>query len=529
LFIVSSAHALSFAPHVSYELSETSPADIVTADFNNDGYNDLAITMSGADGGVGSVSILLGDGSGAFPTHNQITASDVDGLGYTPWGIAATDFNSDGNQDLVVTAYGSGVYKVNTYLGNGAGSFTASSILLTASQSPATAVTGFFNNDAHVDIAVGSDSGSGAGVSVFLGVGDGTFGSADPVTGSNSLSVRDIVTADFNRDGFTDVITTRQVLLNDGNGEFSPAANIGGSTAVGVSVFDASRDGWADVVIAKSSSIDVWLNNQAGSLTFADTYTLASSNITAIAFTDFDTNGDPDFVVTDEFNDQVHIFQGLGDGDFALPESFATGIEPKTIAAVDWSGDNAVDIAAPCRNGGETPYTAVLIQQAGGGTPPAGILQFSGSAYHVAEDGNSLLITVTRISGSAGNISVDYQSGDGTATAGNDYTAVGGALSFAEGETSRTISIPIFDDTIFEIDESFVINLANATNGAALGSPNTATITIIDNNDPQPPSPTPSPTLPSPVSSSDSGGGGISALFLLTIAVLNIYRWRKYF
>ena len=64
-----SAHALGFATEVSYELSETSPVDILTADFNNDGNNDLAVSMSGEAGGVGSVSILLGDGNGTFPDH----------------------------------------------------------------------------------------------------------------------------------------------------------------------------------------------------------------------------------------------------------------------------------------------------------------------------------------------------------------------------------------------------------------------------------------------------------------------------
>lgn len=65
LFSVTS-YALDFAAQVSYELSETSPADIVSADFNNDGNSDMAVAMSGEAGGVGNVSILLGDGAGAF-------------------------------------------------------------------------------------------------------------------------------------------------------------------------------------------------------------------------------------------------------------------------------------------------------------------------------------------------------------------------------------------------------------------------------------------------------------------------------
>jgi len=480
-----SAHALSFAPQVSYELSETSPADIVSTDFNNDGYDDLAVTMSGADGGVGGISILLGDGAGTYPSHNQIAASDVDGLGFSPWGIAAADFNEDGNQDLVVTAYGTGKYEVNIYLGDGAGLFTASVALATASQSPATVVTGFFNNDTHVDIAVGSDSGSGAGVSVFFGVGDGTFSTANPITDSNSFSVKDIVAADFDLDGSVDLITPRQILINDGNGNFSLADSPGGSTAVGVSAFDANRDGWVDIVIANSTSIDILLNNQSGATNYFDTYSLSSSKLTAIDTVDFDNDGDPDFVVSDEFNDQVLVFKGVGDGSFAAPESFTTGLQPKTVIAADWSGDNAADIAAPYRNGGETPYVSVLIQQSGGGTLPAGSFQFSSATYSVAENGGSITVAVSRVVGSSGAVSVDYASADGSAKAGNDYTAVSGTLNFADGQISQTIIVPILDDPDYEGNENFTLSISNATGGATIAAPATTTITIVE-NDPAP-------------------------------------------
>jgi len=485
LVVATNVRALSFAPQVSYELSETTPAGIAAADFNNDGYGDLAITMSGADGGVGSVSILLGDGTGAFPSHNQLTASDVDGLGYTPWGIAAADFNNDGNQDLVVTAYGAGVYRVSVYLNDGNGLFVASDLLATVSQSPSTVVTGFFNNDAHVDIATGSDSGTGAGVSVFFGVGDGTFGNANPITASTSLSVKDMVTADFNLDGDTDLITTRQVLLNDGNGVFSVAGITGGNTAVAVSAFDINRDGRVDIVLATSTSIDIWRNDQNGSLIYVDTYDLASGNITALASTDFDNNGDPDIVVSDYTNSQVHVYQGLGDGSFALPESFTTGAQPKTVIVADWSGDGAADIAAAYRNGGETPYASVLIQVADTTPPPTGSFQFSSATYSVAENSASLTVTVSRVAGSAGAVSVDYASADGSATAGNDYSVVSGTLDFAAGQISQTIVVSLLDDASYEGNENFTLSLSNATGGASVAAPATTTITILE-NDPAP-------------------------------------------
>ncbi len=61
-------------------------------------------------------------------------------------------------------------------------------------------------------------------------------------------------------------------------------------------------------------------------------------------------------------------------------------------------------------------------------------------------------------------VSVDYATADGTATAGLDYQAVAGTLTFSPGETSLTIDVPILGDTIAEGDETFFVNLSNATN-----------------------------------------------------------------
>ena len=58
----------------------------------------------------------------------------------------------------------------------------------------------------------------------------------------------------------------------------------------------------------------------------------------------------------------------------------------------------------------------------------------------------SLTVTVLRTGGTAGNLTVDYATADGTAIAGQDYTSTSGTLTFSAGETSKTIQIPILDD-----------------------------------------------------------------------------------
>jgi hypothetical protein len=116
----------------------------------------------------------------------------------------------------------------------------------------------------------------------------------------------------------------------------------------------------------------------------------------------------------------------------------------------------------------------------GGG---AGILKLSAATYSVGEGDGSLTVTVDRVGGSAGAVSVDYATVDGTATVGSDYTAASGTLNFASGVTSATFSITILEDTVYEANETFTVSLSNPQGGATLGTPSTATVTIIDNDE----------------------------------------------
>jgi Leucine-rich repeat (LRR) protein len=113
----------------------------------------------------------------------------------------------------------------------------------------------------------------------------------------------------------------------------------------------------------------------------------------------------------------------------------------------------------------------------------AGTLQFSSATYRVDEDGVSVEITVTRVGGSDGAVSVDYSSSDGTATAGDDYTAIFGTLNWKDGNsTDKVITVAIINDTIYEGNETFNLTLTNATGGATIGDPDTAKVTITDND-----------------------------------------------
>jgi PKD repeat protein len=133
----------------------------------------------------------------------------------------------------------------------------------------------------------------------------------------------------------------------------------------------------------------------------------------------------------------------------------------------------------------ENPAEVVIVAK------PA--IQWNPATYTVDEDGGSVTLTSTRSGGGSSDVSVSYSTEDGTAQAGLDYTSKTGQLTFpAGGPTSQTVTIPITEDTAIEGAESFKVTLT-ADDEETIGSPQTATVTIHD-NDPSSPSPTPTPS-----------------------------------
>ncbi|HSE24694.1 MAG TPA: PQQ-dependent sugar dehydrogenase, partial [Pyrinomonadaceae bacterium] len=122
----------------------------------------------------------------------------------------------------------------------------------------------------------------------------------------------------------------------------------------------------------------------------------------------------------------------------------------------------------------------------------ASSLQFAATKYVVNEGERNISVIVTRIGSSASPATVNFATSDsagpicssinGHASSRCDYDGKLGVLSFAAGETSKTISIPIIDDVYAEGAETFQITLSNP-NGASLGAPATATLTINDNDE----------------------------------------------
>jgi hypothetical protein len=101
-----------------------------------------------------------------------------------------------------------------------------------------------------------------------------------------------------------------------------------------------------------------------------------------------------------------------------------------------------------------------------------------------AAEGNSgtttMAFTVRLSTASAQPVSVRYATADGAATAGSDYTAASGTLSFKPGEASKTISVTVTGDTTIEADESFTVTLSSPVNATIADGSATGAITNED-------------------------------------------------
>ena len=115
------------------------------------------------------------------------------------------------------------------------------------------------------------------------------------------------------------------------------------------------------------------------------------------------------------------------------------------------------------------------------------LIQFATSNFGIDEAGGHVDFTVNRTGDTSGTATINYNTFDesqaGHASQKSDYEIAAGTLTFAPGETSKTFRVLIVDDKFVEGDEVVDLALSNPTGtGVGLGSPNTATITILDND-----------------------------------------------
>ena len=140
-------------------------------------------------------------------------------------------------------------------------------------------------------------------------------------------------------------------------------------------------------------------------------------------------------------------------------------------------GRACAETGAVCASGGRM-LASTLTATVGG---PAR-LRIEGARAHEGRDATlDFAVTLSRAASHA--VSVDYETEDGTATAGSDYTATSGTLTFAAGETAKTIAVPVLDDAVDEGKETLRLVLSNPR-GAYLRKQHRQAKGIIYNDDP---------------------------------------------
>lgn len=340
----------------------SSPYAIAAGKFNADNNWDLAVVNSGSN----TVSILLGNGNGTFSAPVNFF------VGSSPISIAVGDVNNDSKQDLVVANFG-GFFSgsVSVLLGNGSGGFVAGNSVRTRTQ-PAFVLMTNLNGDANKDLVIanfGSDS-----VSTYFGLGNGTFQlNQNVAVGSGPVAVeipaavdvngfRTLLAANYNGDSvtscsvspagtvsscFTNVgygpnpvsLTSADYL---GSGAITFATALSGTNVVrfgtltnvtvgqnpnALKTADFNNDGKPDMVSVNSGSNDVSV--------MINSCQVAKGNI-------IDYNGDrrTDYAVFRPSNSSWYIQTLNGSGAF---KSFARPTD--TLVPADYDGDRLADLA----------------------------------------------------------------------------------------------------------------------------------------------------------------------------------------
>ncbi|MBI5591323.1 MAG: VCBS repeat-containing protein [Deltaproteobacteria bacterium] len=235
-----------------------SPNALVMVDINHDGILDLIVAngyynINGGGTGSNNIAVLFGFGDGSF--HLPVNYS----AGQDPRSIASGDFNGDGNIDIAVANHDSS--NISILFSNRNGTFKPA-VNYPLSSAPIKVIAGFFHGNQYVDLAVLTEK----EVSILLNNGHGTFQPEKLIdTGFNGSGFIDIVIADFDGDGNTDLAVAKRgfygifydqggvsILGGNGNGTFlTPVILQGVANPVSLWVADFDRDNLPDLLVAE--------------------------------------------------------------------------------------------------------------------------------------------------------------------------------------------------------------------------------------------------------------------------------------
>lgn len=227
------------------------PAAVAPGDFNGDGIVDLAVA---AFGPPGQLSVLIGLGDGRFAARCTTPVEEA------PVMVAVDDFNGDGLDDAAVVNEASD--SVIILRSDGDCTFTTSQTLTSAQlvRGPTAIVSGFFDTDLFLDLAVGNAIATGVQPTllIFRGNGNATFTAGQTIRADR---VDALAARDFTGDGLVDLVAVDQtsnavrLLRGRGDGRFSndtitPVSRM----PIAVAAADLNGDGRYDAATANSQT-----------------------------------------------------------------------------------------------------------------------------------------------------------------------------------------------------------------------------------------------------------------------------------
>lgn len=172
----------------------TSANELVAADLNNDGVDDLIMTT-----GTGAIRAFTNDGNGSAFTSALV---EDEGTATQRKGLAVADFDNDGDMDIVTTRNdGLGNSAIDFYANDSEGSFAAPLTAVIGTNNLSTLAFGDLNNDGNLDLAVSN----GTDVNIYDGDGTGLFGVGSTIA-AGAGTIAQIAIGDYTRDGNLDVI-----------------------------------------------------------------------------------------------------------------------------------------------------------------------------------------------------------------------------------------------------------------------------------------------------------------------------------
>ncbi len=307
-------------------------------DLDNDGWSDLAAPCEQTH----DVRIFMNNGAGSYTTFTPVAIPSAS----TPSPNEGADFNNDGEIDLVIGSTTSD--KVSILFGDGTGAFPSGT-----AYTAGTAVRGVgvldLNGDGWDDIVTANRVADN--MSVFMNNGNGTFASA-VTTESGSSGEYSIGVADANNDGLLDVIVACYnspynvtVMLSDGTGDLLPQTpRSGGGVPWQMAVGDYNGDGNVDVAVCNSTAnrMGVLMGDGAGGLAAVQTY-LTGGFPLAIDAGDIDGDGDLELVTSNYSSATWTVYENTG-GTFANPVTLNASTAGSCAVLHDRDNDGDLDL-----------------------------------------------------------------------------------------------------------------------------------------------------------------------------------------